>query len=283
MAANIFRAACLVSLVALGVAHSTEAATLTLAWDHSSSTGVAGYKVLYGTQSGKYTTSIQAGYVTSVSLPGLTNGTTYYFVLQSYDSSGVVGAPSSEVSGQVPVVQSLAVSCPSPIVTSLDGKAVSVTLTPTVAGGVTPITTSCSPTSGSLFPVGSTSFTCTAVDALQQKASCTSTVVVKTGTTQPPPPPPSTQPTLTPLSLTCPEIAPVTESGNSGKALVRFADPAFSGGTAPVAVSCSPRSGSTFSVGTTTVFCQATDAARQTARCTTDATVLVGGGNGGQK
>ena len=41
------------------------------------------------------------------------------------------------------VAQPLAISCPSPVLTSLDGKPVSVTLTPTVTGGVTPISTTC--------------------------------------------------------------------------------------------------------------------------------------------
>jgi hypothetical protein len=62
---------------------------------------------------------------------------------------------------------------------------------------------------------------------------------------------------------------------------VRFADPTFIGGTAPVTVSCHPKSGSQFSIGTTAVFCQATDAARQTAICTTAATVLPSGGGSG--
>jgi hypothetical protein len=183
-------------------------------------------------------------------------------------------ASPSEVPGQQPTNEPLAIWCPNPLLTSFDGKGVSVTLTPKVTGEVTPITTTCSPTSGSLFPVGSASFTCNAVDARQQKASCTSNVVVMSVTAQP----------ATPLSLTCPTIAPVTESGNSGKTAVRFANPTFSGGTAPVTVTCSPKSGSQLSVGTTTVSCQATDAARQTAACTTSATVLPASrGSGGAK
>jgi hypothetical protein len=183
---------------------------------------------------------------------------------------------SLELSGQQPTIEPLAISCPAPVLTSFDGKAVSVTLTPKVTGEATPITTTCSPTSGSLFHVGTAWFTCSAIDASHQKASCRSTVVVAAASAQP----------STPLSLTCPTIVPVTESGNIGKTLVKFADPRFSGGTAPVTVSCSPKSGSQFDVGTTTVSCQATDAARQTATCTTSATVLPahgGGGSGEQK
>ena len=238
----------------LGITHSIPAASLSSVWDHGPNAGIAGY-------------------VRSATVTRLTYGTMDSFV-RSYTRDGAVGAPSSEVSGQLPTVEPLAISCPSPLLTSFDGKAVSVTLTPKVTGEGTPITTTCSPTSGSLFPVGSASFTCSAVDAQQQKVSCTSNVVVMSATAHPAPP----------LGLTCPTIAPVRDTGNSGNTAVRFANPTFSGGTAPVIVSCSPKSGSQFGIGTTTVSCQATDAARQTAACTTSATVLPGnrGGSGGR-
>ena len=332
--------ACVLTLAILGFAPHVDAASLTLAWDHSKSSNAAGYLVSYGTQSGKYTTTVKAGYVTSVTINGLTEGTTYYFSVQSYDSAGTLGSPSSEISGKVAgPVPALSISCPSPVLTSPDGKAISVTLTPTVSGGVAPVSTSCSPASGSLFSVGTTSFSCTAVDAAQQKASCNSTVVVAAPsqpapTTQPapaptqpapkPPPPghdkdgddrdsnptspaPTTQPAPAPTSpapepgvapeptwpapdpgaateptlgpgsalvtLVCPRIAPVKEDAQSGKANVEFADPIFSDGTAPVTVSCSPKSGSQFRIGTTTVACSATNAARELFSCTTTVTV----------
>ena len=326
--------ACVLTLAILGFAPHVDAASLTLAWDHSKSSNAAGYLVSYGTQSGKYTTTVKAGYVTSVTINGLTEGTTYYFSVQSYDSAGTLGSPSPEVSGKVAgPVPALSISCPSPVLTSPDGKAISVTLTPTVSGGVAPVSTSCSPASGSLFSVGTTSFSCTAVDAAQQKASCNSTVVVAAPsqpapTTQPAPaptqpapkpPPPghdkdgddrddrdsnptspaptspapepgvapeptwpapdpgATEPTLGPgsalVTLVCPRIAPVKEDAQSGKANVEFADPIFSDGTAPVTVSCSPKSGSQFRIGTTTVACSATNAARELFSCTTTVTV----------
>ena len=326
--------ACVLTLAILGFAPHVDAASLTLAWDHSKSSNAAGYLVSYGTQSGKYTTTVKAGYVTSVTINGLTEGTTYYFSVQSYDSAGTLGSPSSEISGKVAgPVPALSISCPSPVLTSPDGKAISVTLTPTVSGGVAPVSTSCSPASGSQFSVGTTSFACTAVDAAQQKASCNSTVVVAAPsqpapTTQPAPaptqpapkpPPPghdkdgddrddrdsnptspaptspapepgvapeptwpapdpgATEPTLGPgsalVTLVCPRIAPVKEDAQSGKANVEFADPIFSDGTAPVTVSCSPKSGSQFRIGTTTVACSATNAARELFSCTTTVTV----------
>ena len=163
--------------------------------------------------------------------------------------------------------------------TSPDGNSISVTLTPTVSGGVAPVSTSCSPASGSLFSVGTTSFTCTAIDAAQQKASCFSTVVVLAPSQPAPTPEPAPEPTPTVqpvpalVTLVCPTVAPVKESGQSGKAVAEFADPVFSDGTLPVTVSCSPKSGSQFRIGTTTVSCSATNAAREPFACTTTVTV----------
>jgi hypothetical protein len=290
MASHKLLIACVVTLAMLGFGRHVEAASLTLAWDHSTSSNAAGYQVSYGTQSGKYTANVKAGYVTSVTINGLTEGTTYYFMVQSYDSAGALGSPSPEISGKVPAaVPALSISCPSPVLTSPDGNSISVTLAPTVSGGVAPVSTSCSPASGSMFSVGTTSFSCTAVDASQQKTSCTSTVVVL-APSQPAPTPepaPAPEPTLEPapeptpavqpapalVTLVCPTIAPVKESGQSKKAVVEFVNPVFSDGTTPVTVSCSPKSGSQFRIGTTTVSCSATNAAQEPFACTTTVTV----------
>ena len=288
MASHKLPIACVVTLAMLGFGRHVEAASLTLAWNHSTSSNAAGYQVSYGTQSGKYTANVKAGYVTSIAINGLTEGTTYYFIVQSYDSAGTLGSPSPEISGKVPAaVPALSISCPSPVLTSPDGNTISVTLTPTISGGVAPVSTNCSPASGSKFSVGTTSFSCTAVDAAQQKASCTSTVVVLAPSQPAPTPEPAPEPMPEPapvptptvqpppvlVTLVCPTIAPVKESGQSGKAVVEFGDPVFNDGTAPVTVSCSPKSGSQFRIGTTTVSCSATNAAREPFACTTTVTV----------
>jgi lysophospholipase L1-like esterase len=44
---------------------------------------------------------------------------------------------------------------------------------PTVTSGVAPVATTCSAASGSAFPVGTTTVTCTATDAIGQSAACT--------------------------------------------------------------------------------------------------------------
>jgi len=56
--------------------------------------------------------------------------------------------------------------------------AAKATYTPTVSADC-PVTATCSPVSGSTFPVGTTTVTCTATDQLNNTASCTFTVTVK--------------------------------------------------------------------------------------------------------
>jgi lysophospholipase L1-like esterase len=56
---------------------------------------------------------------------------------------------------------------------------------PTVSGGKPPLTTTCTPASGTSFAVGTTPISCAISDAALQSASCTFSVIVA-----PPPPPP---------------------------------------------------------------------------------------------
>ena len=73
-----------------------------------------------------------------------------------------------------------ALSCPTiPSAVSPDGNPVVVNFaSPTATGGAQPLTTSCTPQSGTKFPVGSTSVTCQVTDAQARTASCSSTAVV---------------------------------------------------------------------------------------------------------
>jgi lysophospholipase L1-like esterase len=75
------------------------------------------------------------------------------------------------------------------------------------------------------------------------------------------PTPPGPAPTIT-----CP--GNVEATAHNGEApVVNFDAPAAQGGDAPVTVACTPTSGSTFPVGTNTVNCTATDAAKRSATC----------------
>ena len=244
-----------------GFGGRAHAASLTLAWDAPSDQSVTGFMVYYGTQSGTYTNQVNAGYQTSLLLSNLADGGSYYLVVRSYDASGTLSAASNEVFSGV-LTSPVSITCPVLTATSPDGNPVSVSYTGlTVSGGVSPITTSCAPPSGSSFSVGTTAFSCTATDSLGTSGSCSSTVTV-TAAALPSPP-----------QITCPVISSVTASNNKW-ATVTYNSPTVTGGLAPVTALCTPSSGSRFTIGTTTVTCTATDAAQQQASCTTTATVL---------
>ena len=78
--------------------------SVTLSWnppttntDGTPLTNLAGFKIHYGTSSGNYTWSINAGNVASYTLNNLQVGKTFYFVVSAYDTDGNV----SEYSGEV--------------------------------------------------------------------------------------------------------------------------------------------------------------------------------------
>jgi hypothetical protein len=86
-----------VALALLLTSH-TATAQVTLAWDASTSM-VDSYWLYYGTQSGIYTTRVDAGAVTTYTVSGLTSGETYYFAVTAYDrTDNVESAFSNEVS-----------------------------------------------------------------------------------------------------------------------------------------------------------------------------------------
>lgn len=81
------------------------------------------------------------------------------------------------------------------------------------------------------------------------------------GSPSQPSPPPAPAPTLT-----CPATIPVTAKQGQ-PVTVAFDVPVAQGGSPPVAVACTPASGSQFPLGTHTVTCTATDALARTASC----------------
>ena len=118
--------AAIMSLLMLSTG-SASAAGLTLAWDPSPSTGVTGYVVSWGTGSGVYTSTLDVGNTLTTPVPGLSDGTNYYFAVQAYNASFVTSAYSNEVSGQTSAAPTpLSVTCSAPAATSPDGSTVSV-------------------------------------------------------------------------------------------------------------------------------------------------------------
>ena len=101
----------IVLAILLFSASSSWAATLTATWSANPEIDIAGYKLSYGTASGNYTTTLDVGNVTSYVLT-VPDGQTYYFVVQAYDTSGLLSSRSTEVAYTV-------AGTPSPTITSL--------------------------------------------------------------------------------------------------------------------------------------------------------------------
>ncbi len=87
-----------------GLARASE--SVTLAWDPSLDSDLAGYKIYYGPASGTYTNEIDLGLVTTNTVCCLTPGATYFFVVTVYNTAGLESDPSNEISYTVPTTTS---------------------------------------------------------------------------------------------------------------------------------------------------------------------------------
>jgi hypothetical protein len=70
----------------------------TVAWNPSTSSGVAGYHLYYGGVSHNYTNMVDVGNATNATITGLITGTVYYFAVTAYNASGLESAYSNEAS-----------------------------------------------------------------------------------------------------------------------------------------------------------------------------------------
>ncbi|HEU4388535.1 MAG TPA: HYR domain-containing protein [Blastocatellia bacterium] len=142
------------------------------------------------------------------------------------------------------------ITCPANITKSNDSNLCGATVSypaPVTSGNCGAV--SCSPASGSFFPVGATTVTCSTASG----SSCSFTVTVND--TQPP-------------TISCPaNISTATSVPGASTTVVTFPSPVASDNCGAPTKVCTPPSGSVFLVGTTTVTCQATDNAGNTASC----------------
>ncbi|HEV2722147.1 MAG TPA: HYR domain-containing protein [Thermoanaerobaculia bacterium] len=149
------------------------------------------------------------------------------------------------------------VTVPSDIfVTSTDGNPVAVTYTASATdnldGSITP---TCKPASGSLFPVGTTQVTCTAIDKHANYGFGFFNVTVE----------PAGRPIITvPADITA------EATGPNGAAV----DYDVSVNPPDATLVCTPASGSTFALGTTTVNCTATKTTGETSTASFTVTVV---------
>jgi hypothetical protein len=76
---------------------------VTLQWDPSDDPAIVGYNLHYGGASGKYTQFVQVGSDTSITIPDLIDGQTYYITVASFDVTGLESEYATELVYNVPV------------------------------------------------------------------------------------------------------------------------------------------------------------------------------------
>lgn len=88
-------------LLSFCVTPELRAQSVTLAWDTSPESDIAGYVVYWGTQTGVYSSSLNVGRVASSQITGLLPGRTYYFTVKAYNTSAFYSPASNEVTYSV--------------------------------------------------------------------------------------------------------------------------------------------------------------------------------------
>jgi len=159
---------------------------------------------------------------------------------------GVLRASSDRTAPVVTVPADISRTSPS---TAGVAVAFAATARDAVDGSMAP---TCTPASGSTFRVGTTTVRCTATDRAGNTGSAAFRVTVRTTDTAPPA---LSLPSALTRAATSPSGAPVTYTATARDAV--------DGSIAPT---CTPASGSVFSVGTTPVWCLARDSSGNVAR-----------------
>jgi probable HAF family extracellular repeat protein len=218
-------------------------------------TGASGAAVTY---SGQSASDLVDGSLTAACLPA--SGSTFALgdttvTCSATDAHGNTGSKTFKVTVRdttapavtVPADKTVTATGPGGAVVTYSGQSAS----DLVDGSLTP---TCLPASGSTFPVGETTVTCSATDSHGNTGSKTFKITVQaaTGDTTPPV---LSLPSAMSVNATSPSGAAVTYTATANDAV---------DGSRPV--SCSKASGSTFPIGDTTVNCSASDTHGNTAR-----------------
>jgi len=129
------------------------AADVTVGWDKCLESNIAGYKIHYGTSSGNYEFSVDVGNYTSCTISGLSEGQTYYFAANSYNTDKIESVLSTELIHTVPASEPDIPASEPDILASEpdipggepDVPALETSTTPTDGGEGTKVTTTFSP------------------------------------------------------------------------------------------------------------------------------------------
>jgi hypothetical protein len=92
----------LLAFVLLLPAFARAGGSVTLSWNANHEADLAGYRIYYGTSSGYYSNSLNAGNVTSFTIDNLSEGITYFFAITAFDNAGNESGYSAEVSAAIP-------------------------------------------------------------------------------------------------------------------------------------------------------------------------------------
>jgi subtilisin-like proprotein convertase family protein len=181
------------------------------------------------------------------------NGTWSLFVVDDLggDTGNFAGGWSLSITTSAPVccVSACTLTCPANITKANDVNQCGAVVNyppPTVGGTCGTVT--CTPPSGSFFPVGTTTVNCSASAAA---STCSFTVTVND---------------TVPPTITCPANIAVQAPPGAASVVVNYPAPTTTD-NCPLTVVCNPPSGSAFAPGTTTVTCTATDPSSNTATC----------------
>ena len=150
------------------------------------------------------------------------------------------------------------ITCPSNIDVTPGNGECSATVrytVPTATDTCSPASVVCLPASGSSFPAGTTTVTCTATDASNNQSQCTFDITVHSTDTTPP-------------TITCPADVITFAAPDGAGRKVDYPDPDVGDNCSGATAHCVPASGSTFPLGDTQVTCTATDASQNTSQCT---------------
>ncbi|MFL6496044.1 MAG: HYR domain-containing protein, partial [Nitrososphaera sp.] len=213
----------------------------------ASDSGSGLQKVEVKVDGGSYSTATGTG-TWSFDVSNLAEGP-HTITAQATDKAGNTATASIKVTYTPPDTTAPTLQLPSTELvaeaTSADGAVVTYTVTATDDRDPSP-TVTCTPASGSTFPLGTTPVNCKATDAAGNKAEGSFNVIVK-DTTAP--------------TLQLPSTELVAEATGANGAVVTYTATATDNIDGTIAANCTPASGSTFPLGTTKVDCSATDKA----------------------